>query len=621
MKKIILRKIIIGSIGVLIATALCVMLLQAFQSVNRSDNTADIRIKDSIVKLDNGDVTIEELKSSLNEEFLSKARSFSEMISLNPSMIESAEELEKIKKLLDVDELHITDENGIIQWGTVPGYFGFDMGSSDQSKPFMKMITDPNFELAQEAQPNGAEGTLFQYVGVARRDVPGIVQIGMKPTRLSNALANNTPQMLLKDISVGTSGRMFAVSKADMTVCAFMDESVIGSAADEIGLSSVIGTKGGANFSYKGSTYRCTYGENASYYVGAMVPMDEVNGQVFMLTLSITIIIVIGIAILAFIVNRAVDKNIVSGVTEITGTISKIEQGQTDLRLGVDTCDEFKTLSGGINRMLDTIQQRFEIDEANNEKLKKMVSEISSVSDGINTYSDQMMGVSREISDGSSSQAASIEELAASFTKISDDVSANAAESRKAAEAFAKTKTALDLSSEKMACMQASMQEISNASLKINDIVKTIDDIAFQTNILALNASVEAARAGEQGKGFAVVADEVRNLANKSAEAANRTTDLIKQAIEAVKDGIGTADSAAAELNGMLGEIESNAERITKISEITEEQAVSIKQAANGMKKISEVVRNNSKISSTAEGTSEKLYSEARKLIDIIDRA
>ncbi|MGN0670463.1 MAG: methyl-accepting chemotaxis protein [Oscillospiraceae bacterium] len=170
-----------------------------------------------------------------------------------------------------------------------------------------------------------------------------------------------------------------------------------------------------------------------------------------------------------------------------------------------------------------------------------------------------------------------------------------------------------------MNSVKDAMGKITDCSQEIEKIVKTIDDIAFQTNILALNASIEAARAGVAGKGFAVVADEVRNLATKSSEAAQSTNELIAQTLEAVENGNVTAQAAAEELQNMMGDIEKNIELIDAISAASAKQADSVDAAKNGMDDISEIAQRNSAVSATANDTADRLDTAAADLIALVN--
>ncbi|MBQ8410763.1 MAG: hypothetical protein IJX15_03410, partial [Ruminiclostridium sp.] len=221
--------------------------------------------------------------------------------------------------------------------------------------------------------------------------------------------------------------------------------------------------------------------------------------------------------------------------------------------------------------------------------------------------------------EGSTTQAATVEELSATLASISKEVNDNANAAKNANDIAEESTAQLRFNAEKVKEMQQSMNRISEASQKIGDIVKTIDDIAFQTNILALNASVEAARAGEHGKGFAVVADEVRNLANKSAEAAKVTTELIGDTVSAVEQGIAIANETAEGISSTTVSIGRSAELISEIARATIKQAKSIDEAADGMNQISEVVQLNTGISFNAQETARKLDREAEKLLDMVN--
>lgn len=168
--------------------------------------------------------------------------------------------------------------------------------------------------------------------------------------------------------------------------------------------------------------------------------------------------------------------------------------------------------------------------------------------------------------------------------------------------------------------MMEAIEMINLKSSEIGKIIKTIEDIAFQTNILALNAAVEAARAGEAGKGFAVVADEVRNLASKSAEAAKNTTVLIEDTIKAVENGTNIAGETQQVLNDVLIGIRETVELVNQISEDSIVQADSLSQTINGMDRINSVVQSNAATAEQSSAASEELSGQAISLEDISKR-
>ncbi len=255
-----------------------------------------------------------------------------------------------------------------------------------------------------------------------------------------------------------------------------------------------------------------------------------------------------------------------------------------------------------------------------NTTLYGIITNMNASADDVMTGSNQIADGAQMLAEGTTKQATAIDELSSSIDSISDKVQTTADNAEQANKLSVESCEKISQQNKEMETMLAAMEDIRTKSVQISEIIRTIDDIAFQTNILALNAAIEAARAGDAGKGFAVVADEVRNLAAKSAEAASNTNELISATVEAVTNGVQIAENTAETMKAVMEYSEKTDQLVGDIHTAAAEQAEAIRQITVGIAQISDVVQQNSATAEQTAASCEELSGQSRMLKEQVDQ-
>ncbi len=235
MKKIFTKRLFIYMLAAFLVTITAIFVLQTV-IIQRSNSAASqTKLEDVKGKLASNEENVKRLTDNLSEDNLAKTRAFADMLAVDPSIAKDKSKLDNIKDRLMVNELHIIDEKGIITSSTIDSYVGFDMTSGEQSNAFMVIVDDPSIEIAQEPQVNVAEGVVMQYIGVARTDAKGLVQVGVRPEVLENMLASTEINEVMKDIDFGEKGYVYAIDAKDGKILAHKESSLIGKSAEKAG--------------------------------------------------------------------------------------------------------------------------------------------------------------------------------------------------------------------------------------------------------------------------------------------------------------------------------------------------------------------------------------------------
>ena len=386
---------------------------------------------------------------------------------------------------------------------------------------------------------------------------------------------------------------------------------------------------------------------NTGWGILTSLPESELTAKVNGITAKIMTINILAL-ILMIGALTVLSARITKPLKKLTAVTAELVKGNYDVEIHADSQDEVGDLANGMSVLVDKLRtymlyideisgslDRFAAGNLNidlkqdysgefyrlRDSLEKTVAAFSDVIGDITSISSQLASGSMEIANGaqqlangSSEQSSSIQNLAMNINEITENINSSAEHTTALNSQIAAVGSAAFNSNEQMEQMMDAMNRISSESMEIGKIIKTIEDIAFQTNILALNAAVEAARAGAAGKGFAVVADEVRNLATKSSEAAKNTTSLIENSIKAVKDGTDIAEETREALSEVVTAVDESSVMIQSISANALKEAEQISHIRSSVDEISSVVHSNSAAAEESSAASEQLSSLAATL-------
>ncbi len=369
------------------------------------------------------------------------------------------------------------------------------------------------------------------------------------------------------------------------------------------------------------------------------------------LTYLLIITCVISLIILLFL-TIIISTKLLSPLKNIMTVSDNISKGSFNNKLAVKSKDEIGVLSGRFNLMSDNLerlvaeiqsllyqmsQSNFDLSNISDNdlyvgelaeikasfvKISKQISitmnDIKDIAFEVTQSAEQVSYGAQTLAQGTTEQAASIEHLKSSIEELSGYINQNGNYTITATELTKSSADIVSNSRSKMSDLTHAISEIEASSTNISKIIKTIEDIAFQTNILALNAAVEAARAGEAGKGFAVVADEVRNLAQKSADATQSTTAHINSTLSLVKTGTALAKEANDSFESVSTAQKEFVDIIGKISAVSQQQLIGVDNISHNIQEVSEVVQTNAATSQQSAAASEELSVQATTLSSLV---
>ena len=617
MKKIFTQRLFYYMLAGLFITILAIFGLQTVVSLTTNTTSSHAKLEDVREKLAANETNIAQLTENLSSDNLAKTRAFADMLAADRSINGNTEKLNEIKDRLMVNELHIIDEDGIITSSTIDAYIGFDMKSGEQSNAFMVIVDDPSIEIVQEPQMNVAEGIVMQYIGVARTDDKGLVQVGVRPEVLEKTLAGT-------EIDYGEKGYIYAIDAASGLILAHRNSALIGTPAADAGFPSSLTGSGRAVIDGTKGYYMAE--EYNGQIIGTFMPSSEYyagrRNQTIVVSLSMLIIF----GILLWMINRLVDDKIVQGINRISNSMHEIARGNFSITVNEQGNPEFTMLSDSINRMVEGIQQSMRENDSLLEQQKQdmehnqlMIQNVQNACRDLNNVSGETLDNAENIFNGTGEQERAVEDLKQTMNQLTEELNNSVNATAAVTAATGTTSDKILQTQSRMELLKDSMQKISDMSIEIEKIIGEINSIAQQTNMLSLNASIEAARAGDMGKGFAVVAKQVGELATRSAQAARETSELIMNSINAVEDGRAITDQTVEAFGIVVENIEHTDHDIARITNMVRQNVDIVSHAVSQIERISNVVEENVRISQNTKQVSSNMADITGKLLEIVE--
>ncbi|MGE5704055.1 MAG: methyl-accepting chemotaxis protein [Clostridia bacterium] len=523
----------------------------------------------------------EAVVSTMKKEMIALTKSVAILIANTPSLLET-KNMQQLANELNVNEIHVTDEKGILIYGNKTEFYGFDFHSSEQTKSFMDLITDPSKVLAQDPMERGADKKMFMYTGVGRKDKPGIVQIGMEPVEYANLVSNFELSTMAKETRIGHTGYMLLVDEQgniEYAPNAAWNGKKLADVAPSLNLAAEQGQLQ-TNLGDKAVFVDYRKMDNKTFV--AVVEREEYLSAADVLQKQLLLFALGTFLAVAILLYLLLDQVMLKRIFVTNRYLQKVHGGDLTAVLQVKGKDSFSQmqhmLSDTVHYLRGLVGQ---IHEAASE-VQKTSAQLAESTEQVKYSAESIDRTMQEIATGTVSQATEAESGVLAIQELADRITALTHRSGQLEQTSsviiqAKEKGVSSIhdlqvaSSQNKQAVETIKQTVTHLAELTDDVqsfTEIIASLSSQTNLLALNAAIESARAGEYGRGFAVVADEVRKLAEQSSKAADNISgiiDSVQSQASRVVEQTYQIDRVVNQQNQRVGEVEQQFAAINEV--------------------------------------------------------